>query len=96
MDNDIGYQKKDLAMTNNIDVIKKLIEEGCDINGWCICGRTPIHHHACIGNFNIIKYLLSIGADPYIKDIYGDDNAITGALSYDEDNIAKYIQNNII
>ena len=56
-------------MTKNIDVIKLLLEEGIDINGYGICGHTPIHCHVKEGNFAIVKYLLSKGADIHKKNI---------------------------
>ena len=44
-------------------MIKLLLEEGLDINEWTICGHTPLHLHVKEGNFEIVKYLLSKGAD---------------------------------
>ena len=89
---DIGYIKKDMCLTNNLDTIKLLIKEGLDINGWGIGGHTPIHHHVKNGNFNIVKYLLSEGADININNIYGD-NAIDDALNYNQHEIYQYLLN---
>jgi len=77
---DIGYIKKDICMTNNIDVIKVLIEEGIDINNWGICGHTPVHYHSKEGNLEIVKYLLINGSDPHKKNIYGENASITGCV----------------
>ena len=89
---DIGYIKRDMCLTNNLDTIKLLIKEGLDINSWGIGGHTPIHHHVKNGNFNIVKYLLSEGADININNIYGD-NAIDDALNYNQHEIYQYLLN---
>jgi ankyrin repeat protein len=70
---DQGYIKRDLCFTKDLKVIKLLLEECIDIDGYCICGHTAVHYHAKEGNFDIVKYLLSNGADVNIKNIYGDD-----------------------
>jgi ankyrin repeat protein len=89
---DIGYIKKDMGLTININTIKKLLEEGYDINSHCINGHTPIHYHAIAGNFDIVKFLLDNGADPLIKNIYQDHNALTGSLYYKQNEIHEYIK----
>jgi ankyrin repeat protein len=89
--NDIGYIKRDICMTNNLNIIKLLIEvEGMDINGYGIGGHTPIHFHVKEGNFNIVKYLLSKGANINKKNIYGDD-VIDDALEYNQKEIYEYL-----
>lgn len=89
---DTGYVKKDMCFTSNINVIKKLAEEGYEIKGWDICGHTPVHYHAINGNFEIVKFLLKKGADPYEMNLYGDFNAYTGALDHKQLEIAAYIK----
>ena len=90
---DEGYIKRDICFTNNLDVIKLLLEEGLDINEWTICGHTPLHLNVKEGNFEIVKYLLSKGADINKKNIYGD-NVIDDALEYNEDDeIYNYLLN---
>jgi ankyrin repeat protein len=84
--------KKDMCMTNNLDIIKSLIEEGICINEYGIGGHTPIHFHVKEGNFDIVKYLLSKGADINKKNIYGD-NVIDDALKYNQDEIYEYLLN---
>ncbi len=69
---DQGYIKRDLCFTEDLNVIKLLLEEGIDIDGLCICGHTAIHYHTIENNFDIVKYLLSKGADVNKKNIYGD------------------------
>ena len=88
----IAFIKKDMCMTNNLDIIKSLIEEGIGINEYGIGGHTPIHFHVKEGNFDIVKYLLSKGADINKKNIYGD-NVIDDALNYNQDEIYEYLLN---
>ena len=89
---DLGYIKKDICLTNNLDIIKLLIEEGLNINEWGICGHTPLHYHVKNGNFDIVKYLLSKGADVNKKNIY-DDNVIDDALEWNQNEIYEYLLN---
>ena len=89
---DIGYIKRDICFTNNLNIIKLLIKEGLDVNSWGICGHTPIHFHVKAGNFDIVKYLLSEGADININSIYGD-NVIDDALEYNQPEIYQYLLN---
>lgn len=89
---DLGYIKRDMCLTNNLNTIKLLLEEGIDVNEWCICGHTPLHFHAKQGNFDIVKYLLLKGADINKKNICGD-NVIDDALEWNEPEIYEYLLN---
>ena len=89
---DIGYIKRDMCLTDNLDTIKLLIEEGLDVNRRGIGGHTPIHYHVKNGNFDMVKYLLSEGADININNIYGD-NVIDDALGYNQPEIYQYLLN---
>ena len=40
-----------------------LEEKMVDINAYGIGGHTPLHYHVKAGHFNIVKFLLSTGAD---------------------------------
>lgn len=94
MESDYGYQKRDLTLTTNLDVMKFLLNDGVDINDWGILGHTPIHQHANDGNLEVVKFLLSMGADPHKKNIYQDNDAISGAKYYGHDNIWKFLISN--
>ena len=90
---DQGYIKRDLCFTDNLNVIKLLLEEGTNIDGWCICGHTAIHYHTKSNNFDIVKYLLSKGADVNKKNIYGDD-IYNDALEWKRTEIYEYLIKN--
>jgi ankyrin repeat protein len=92
---DIGYIKKDMCLTNNLETIKLLIKEGLNVNNIGITGHTPLHNHVKAGNFEIVKYLLSKGADINIKNIYGDD-VIDDAIEFNQIEIYKYIKTHYI
>ena len=90
-----AYIKRDICITNNLDVIKILVEEGLDINEYGICGHTPLHFHIKEGNFEIVKYLLSKNADINKKNIYGE-NIMDDILKYNDNHqIYEYILNEI-
>jgi len=61
-----------------------------DINEWGIAGHTPIHVHVKEGNFDVVKYLLSEGANININNIYGD-NVIDDALRFNQPKIYQYL-----
>lgn len=52
----------------------------CDVSR-----RTALHHAACRGNPNIVQLLLSVGANPFLRDIYGQTAVhIASKLRYTE------------
>lgn len=48
-----------VASTGNIDMMKKLSEEGSDFNHVDYRGRAPIHIACISGNIEVVKYLLN-------------------------------------
>ncbi len=48
--------------------VKRLVEEGAQINAVDENGRTPLHLAARIGRLSIVEYLVEHGADTHIKD----------------------------
>lgn len=55
----------------NINKLKKILNSGTDINSINYNGQTAIHKACVKGHTNIVKYLLSLNANCYIKDIRG-------------------------
>ena len=67
-------------------VVKLLVEHGADVNAQTIPGRetgafmrdvrtkgeTPLHRAAAYADIHTIKYLLTSGADPEVRDAHGD------------------------
>lgn len=86
-----AYISKDICLTNDLDVILTILDEGIvDINNWGICGHTPIHYHAIQGHFDIVKKLISFGANLEIKNVYGDD-IMDDLVQYGQTDIYNYL-----
>jgi ankyrin repeat protein len=64
---DDWYQKELLhfaAEKGELDEVKKLVENGYDINAFDdSISFTPLHFAAMNGHIDVVKYLLSVGAD---------------------------------
>lgn len=68
-----GYYYTPLFECNTVDVVSAFIEYGAKVSGDDArdeCGKEPLHAHAGRGHTEIVKLLLSKGADPYRKDRY--------------------------
>ena len=78
--------------SGDIDIVTNALDRGANINVIQYIGRTPVHHHACEGRFEIVKLLIERGADVLITDVYGSQDAISGAEYYEHPEIAKYIR----
>ncbi|KAL6265114.1 hypothetical protein P5V15_005204 [Pogonomyrmex californicus] len=73
------------ATTNNIDLLKRLLDLGVSPNCHDNHGRTPLHLAACRGYTDIVRLLLEHGADPNQRDCIGNTPlhlaAVTSKLS---------------
>lgn len=59
------------AFHGDLSSMKHMVAEGLDVNCRDMDGRTALHIALGVGNFAVAQYLLSIGADQYIKDVWG-------------------------
>jgi ankyrin repeat protein len=71
-----------LVEKNKIGLIKKILDDGFDVNSLNILGETALHIAAKLGNKEIFELLLERGADPLIKDNSGN-NSYHYALYHD-------------
>lgn len=73
--------------SNNIELTKWLLQKGVNID-YIFIFKTALMNAAHNGNLNMIKFLLSYGADPHIQD------EITGKTAYDYANaeVKKYLE----
>ena len=51
------------AQEGDLDEVKRLVAEGCDINAFDELGKTPLHYAAERERFEVARYLLEQGAD---------------------------------
>lgn len=70
---------------NQMDILKFLIEEGCDLNRGDADGLTPLHGAAIYNNHGAAKALLEAGAQPDIEDKYGNTPLSRAVHSYGDD-----------
>lgn len=61
------------SIKNRMESIKMLVDAGGDINHKNIHGRTALMSAASSGNYDFIKFILSLGADKTILDNDGHD-----------------------
>ncbi|KYQ57540.1 Ankyrin repeat domain-containing protein 54 [Trachymyrmex zeteki] len=60
------------ATTNNVSLMRRLLEFGVSSNNHDDHGRTPLHISACRGYSEIVRLLLENGADPNQRDCIGN------------------------
>ncbi|MCW5219952.1 ankyrin repeat domain-containing protein [Verminephrobacter aporrectodeae subsp. tuberculatae] len=58
---------------NNIENIILLVSAGADLRKFDEAGNTPLHAAVYVGRPDIVEFLLISGADPFQKNLYGDD-----------------------
>ncbi|XP_028268599.1 ankyrin repeat domain-containing protein 54 [Parambassis ranga] len=63
---------REAANSNDIDTVRKLLQEDTDPCAADDKGRTALHFSSCNGNESIVKLLLSHGADPNQRDSLGN------------------------
>jgi len=96
---------KTSEMDERAEIVKMLIDAGCDVNKKTIRGaetlcfmrdaflksETPLHRAAAFGNETIIKFLLEAGADPSTKDANGDSPISWGSWYLRNSSILKML-----
>lgn len=60
------------ARNGYIDIVKYLIKIGVDLNKTQDNGSTPLHGAAFYGNEEVVKLLIENGANPFIKNKFGN------------------------
>jgi ankyrin repeat protein len=70
---------------NKMNILKFLIEQGCDLNKGDDDGLTPLHAAALENNREAAATLLSSGAQPNIEDRYGNTPLLRAVYSYEDD-----------
>jgi ankyrin repeat protein len=81
-----------IACSNNdIENIKKLIENGKDVNSYNINGNTPLHEACINGHTNVIKFLISNGAKINATNYYSKDTPLHKAVQYNHIDSVKIL-----
>ncbi|XP_029996132.1 ankyrin repeat domain-containing protein 54 [Sphaeramia orbicularis] len=63
---------REAANSNDIDTVRKLLQDDIDPCAADDKGRTALHFSSCNGNESIVQLLLSYGADPNQRDSLGN------------------------
>lgn len=63
---------REAANSNDIDTVRRLLEDNIDPCEADDKGRTALHFSSCNGNESIVQLLLSFGADPNQRDSLGN------------------------
>ncbi|XP_034045728.1 ankyrin repeat domain-containing protein 54 [Thalassophryne amazonica] len=63
---------REAANSNDIDTVRKLLQDDIDPGAADDKGRTALHFSSCNGNESIVQLLLSFGADPNQRDSLGN------------------------
>ena len=71
MPDGLSYLLIDTCKTGNIDLVKKLLSHGADVNTKDD-GNTPLYYASRKGHTKIVKLLLEHGADVNAKNNYGE------------------------
>jgi ankyrin repeat protein len=78
--------------SNNLDELKSIYPENSDVNKRHDEGKTPLMYACEFQKLDVVKYLLSIGADPTIKDDKNFDSEGI-AFWYGEASMGYYTRN---
>ena len=70
--------------------VKKLINEGANINEPDSAGATPLHYAVSTGNYNLVKMLIDKGADVNARD-KGDSTPLMNAICYNNVDMVKLL-----
>lgn len=66
----------DAVVEQNIDRIYKIINKGVNINGFDDTGSTALLAASAINNYQIVKMLIEVGANPNIKDLENNETPL--------------------
>jgi len=78
---------------NNVNLVKKLIERGADVNGFNIKCETPLIYACDKGCLQIVKHLVKHGADVNYVTAY-HVSALATAVASNKTDVTKYLVEN--
>ena len=74
-----------LHYARTLEVAKALVEHGANIDACDLDGETPLIYHSSKGRVDIVKYLLSVGANKEAKNDFGETAYDVACNRYWED-----------
>jgi ankyrin repeat protein len=78
------YDEKNLhmwAQNGNLEKVRQLVEEGCDVNAFDELGNTPLHYAAEHEHFDAVSFLIDHGANVNARHELYNGNAALGSIS---------------
>lgn len=75
------YPLHEAAAASDVELVRRLIAEGADVNAQGPSQRTPLHYAAIAGHREVAQVLLDSGADVEARDRWGD-TPLHGAAEY--------------
>ncbi len=92
-----GASEEDAEDDADFERVKELLKQGVNANLRNLDdhGHTALMYAAKTGNFDIVKLLIKNGADPELKNDYGE-TAISQARERGYENIAEYIESIVL
>ena len=85
-----GYSAVHIAAMNpDIRVIELLVGRGADVNVTDVCGNTPLCCAARENTLEMVRYLVSLGNDPLLENLNGD-NLLTIAACNPHKDVPEY------
>ena len=81
-----GSQMCEAAATGNLDQVARLIENQVSLNAHDYDKRTALHLASCEGRIEVVKHLISLGADVTARDRFGN-SALDDAIRHGHANI---------
>jgi len=79
------------AFTNDIILLQTLLISGVRLDAQDYDGRTALHIAASEGHLDAVKYLISHGANPHLKDIRNGD-ALTDARREGRNEVVEFLE----
>ncbi len=79
----------DAANSGNLDLVKKLLSMGFDINSKTTYNKTPLHDAVYSGNYQLVQYLVNNGANIHTEGDYAKWQPIHIAAFYGYTKIVK-------
>lgn len=79
------------SLNDDIENVKKLIENGKDVNSYDINGNTLLHEACINGNIDIINFLISNNANINKRNYYSMDTPLHKAVQFNHIEIVQLL-----